>query len=391
MPVDSSKKRSRTDDETDDLEHANVHSNDTSLERPRKEIKTEESCDNEQTSDKLHNGFDQQTKSPQDASEEKPNSPDRINRDAMSAASTDESVTEEKKRDKSFSIRFKQQVGSLGRGIGQFRNPYFVTCDRSTGKIFVSDCDNHRIQVYDATSVSTDGGGGGTSIQSLRMKGSNQGQIRFPHGVIVNSKGVLIVGDGDNHCIQMFLAKDFTFIKSFGSNGCDNGQFEGPSGVAVDSHDNIYVVDSCNHRIQVFDCEGNFKRAIGAGEEGRGWRKGSSEIGKFNTPCDVAVTSDDVIIVSDEHNCRLQAFDQEGQYLFSITHKDDEGNDFQPECMTLTSSGLLLVCDARNNKILAFDAKERRFLSSWDLHDAKWPSGICVTFDNHLQIGRAHV
>ena len=46
-------------------------------------------------------------------------------------------------------LTFSHTFGKKGSGKGQFQNPRFITCG-STGKVYVADSSNHRIQVFTA-------------------------------------------------------------------------------------------------------------------------------------------------------------------------------------------------------------------------------------------------
>lgn len=57
------------------------------------------------------------------------------------------------------------------------------------------------------------------------------------------------------------------FIKSFRN---DYGQFDYLYDIAVDSNDNIVVADYYKHHIQIFDKDGIWKQRIGAQDSGDG-------------------------------------------------------------------------------------------------------------------------
>ncbi len=53
-------------------------------------------------------------------------------------------------------IKFKNTLEPIGNNLEWFSVPYFFACDKSKSKqmshIFVSDCGNHKIQVFDGSS-----------------------------------------------------------------------------------------------------------------------------------------------------------------------------------------------------------------------------------------------
>jgi len=147
--------------------------------------------------------------------------------------------------------------------------------------------------------------------------GSEPGQTLNPGGLATHFEtGRLYVADTDNNRIQVF-DENGVFVKAFGKKGSGPGQFEGPRSIAVDNsagpdNGDVYVVDSGNGRIQRFGPEGEFKLAFGSNGTGEG---------QFNFdagPVFVGVGPGGVVYVVDnlqagsEFEHRLQKFDSSG-------------------------------------------------------------------------------
>ena len=101
--------------------------------------------------------------------------------------------------------------------------------------------------------------------------GSGAGQCNGPSGVAVDTEtGRLFVADKNNNRVDVFDSAD-QFQFSFGTAGQGKGQFNRPTAIAVDnsptsaSRHDVYVVDRDNRRIEKFDPEGNFILAFGGG------------------------------------------------------------------------------------------------------------------------------
>ena len=97
---------------------------------------------------------------------------------------------------------------------------------------------------------------------TLMRNGEQQGQVRSPRGLAVDSKGQLYVADTDNSRLQIFNA-DGSFSNQFGESGSKEGNFSDPSGVTVNLKGVIYVADTGNRRIQAFNSDGIFLFSIG--------------------------------------------------------------------------------------------------------------------------------
>jgi DNA-binding beta-propeller fold protein YncE len=194
-------------------------------------------------------------------------------------------------------FEFIAKFGTKGSENGQFNSPWFVANDKQ-GNIYVSDCGNNRIQVFDSN---------GQWLKSIGSYGSGNGQFKGPTGIAFNFKNhMFVAGSGNNRIVQ--FDENMQFIKAFGSEGNENGQFQIPSGIAIDTDDNIVVADNANHRIQKFSKDGNWKQIIG--------KYGSGD-GGFYYPWDVAVCkTSGRIFVSDECNHRIQVFSSDGKFLF---------------------------------------------------------------------------
>ena len=109
----------------------------------------------------------------------------------------------------------------------------------------------------------------GTFLATWGSEGSEDGQFNSPYGIAVDGSGKVYVADSGNHRIQKFSSKGI-FLATWGSNGLRNGQFDSPHGIAVDGSGNVYVADSGNHRIQKFNPDGTFLATWGSQGSGNG-------------------------------------------------------------------------------------------------------------------------
>lgn len=102
-------------------------------------------------------------------------------------------------------------------------------------------------------------------ITEWGSKSSGVRELNNFAGITTDTKGNVYVTDCRNCQIQVFDSNG-RFITKWGSKGSGDGQFNEPRGIAVNSIGNIYVADSFNHRIQVFDSKGNFINKWGSRE-----------------------------------------------------------------------------------------------------------------------------
>ena len=168
--------------------------------------------------------------------------------------------------------RFVKSVGWFkGQEPLQFNSPSGIAVHPS-GRVFVADTGNHRIQVLNP------------DFSYSHMFGSNgsaPGQFRFPHDVAIDKSGVVYVTDQHNARVQLFSANGL-FISTFGKYGSQHGQLCEPTSICVDSTNTVYVTDS-NHRVSVYTSSGQFIKCFGTWGSGKGELDGPEGVAVDNT------------------------------------------------------------------------------------------------------------
>jgi len=136
-------------------------------------------------------------------------------------------------------------------------------------------------------------------------------------------------------------------LKIVGKRGKHPGCFSLPSGITVSPvNGNIVVSDNHNNRIQIFDVHGNFINMFG--------RKGR-KVGQFQKPRGVAVNMRGQIIVADSHNNRVQVFNQHGRFEHMFgKHGMEFGLFRNPAGLAVDKYGNIFVCDERNHRVQVF-------------------------------------
>ncbi len=156
--------------------------------------------------------------------------------------------------------------------------------------IYVSDTDNHRIQVFDYD---------GNPLQIVGQRGKGKGEFEYPYGLAKDSQQQLYVADISNGNITVMSAGG-QFIKYFGS----KDDIKRPAGLFF-SNNQLYVSDIALNKILVFDIDGKKVKEIG---------EAGTEPGKLRSPNALCVYKGK-IYVADTGNDRVQIFSQAGQFL----------------------------------------------------------------------------
>lgn len=236
-------------------------------------------------------------------------------------------------------ITYLGTIGSEGSTEGKFFSPASIEYSSSNKKIYVSDLDNNRIQIFD------------TNGHFISSWGAPKYQFAHPEDVATDADGFVYIPEVENNRIQKFDSVG-NFVTKWGSLGIKEGQFNHPGDVAIDSQNKLlFVTDIGNSRIQKFDLEGKFISSWGTLGKGEG---------QFNRPA--GITYDEakqVVYVADTKNNRIQKFDINGKFLgkwesFSFGTPNQKFD--RPDGIKYDEfSGFIFVADRKNNKIVVFE------------------------------------
>jgi streptogramin lyase len=269
-----------------------------------------------------------------------------------------------------------QGSGAGGAGAGQMNSPQAAAINPFNGNLYVSDYNNQRIDVFNATNGAfikafgfgvTDGASSFetcTSTCRAGIAGTGSGQLQYPWGLGFDGSGNLFVADEYNHRIDEFTAAG-AFVATFGwgvntgapafevctsstchsgINGSGNGQFSYPLSVAVDPSGNVYVDDYGNSRIQKLGPSPTFAYAatvpFGTGN------------GQVYFPYDVATDSSGNVFVADSNNNRVQKFNSSVVYqqTYGTGQGSASGQMNFPEGVAVDGPGNVYVADTFNKR-----------------------------------------
>ena len=169
-------------------------------------------------------------------------------------------------------------------------------------------------------------------------------------------------------------------VKQWGQFGDKPGQFKYPTMITADNQLNIFVVDQHNHRVQKFDQNGTFITM---------WGKYGSGSGEFNYPYGIALDSKGNVYVSDMNNNRIQKFDANGVFISSVVSYGSADGQFKyPYGITIDENDVLYVIDAFNYRIQKFDT-DLKFIEKWGTQESigfklYMPHEIAVLMDGNV-------
>ena len=179
-------------------------------------------------------------------------------------------------------------VGSSKSGSGrlQFNVPDGIAVHPTTGQIFVVDCSNSCIQVFN------------NDLTFSHIITPSDGRLfEGPNDVALDNEGYLYVAEDSNDCITKLTTKG-QYIKRFGYRGSAPGQLSWPTSLIINNN-LVYVTEEGNHRVSIFDTNGTFIHCFG--KEGR-------KSGEFTVPCGITTDTLGNLYVSDTGNNRIVVY-----------------------------------------------------------------------------------
>ena len=180
-----------------------------------------------------------------------------------------------------------KSVGSSESGSDrlQFNTPAGITVHPTTRQIFVADCNNDRIQVFN------------NDLTFSHTTRSGNKSFKLPFDVALDNEGYLYDAEIENCGITKLTTKG-QYITRFGSRGSAPGQLSRPSSLTINNN-LVYVTEEGNHRVSIFDTNGTFIHCFG--------KEGSGE-GEFNGPYGITTDIFGNLYVSDTRNNRIVVY-----------------------------------------------------------------------------------
>ena len=220
-------------------------------------------------------------------------------------------------------------VCDKGTGNGQLNNPHGVTVDHNTGNIYVADCLNSCVKVFDNTA------------KYLSKFGDTEGvgKMSAPRGLLFRDNKVFV---SHNHCILVYEL-DGKFVSRIGSEGNGELQFNRSCGLSTDeSNNDIYICDYHSSRIQIISENLLFK----------------SQIGKdiLHHPSDIKLYKDNIFVLDESNPC-LHIFNKDLLLQKSVVTRGEGKQVIDPFFFFIDKFGYILISDQESSSILILNSE----------------------------------
>ncbi|CAF1034094.1 unnamed protein product [Adineta steineri] len=142
------------------------------------------------------------------------------------------------------SNRVAAGTGIKGLDSNQLDNPFGIFVDVNFD-LYVADCSNNRVQLFQSGELTGITVAGGTSLNPTIT-------LLFPTGIILDAEKYLFIVDANNGRIVGSGLNGFRCLVGCYGLGSQSNQLNRPFSFSFDRSGNIFVIDSFNHRIQKF-------------------------------------------------------------------------------------------------------------------------------------------
>lgn len=238
----------------------------------------------------------------------------------------------------------------LGNNTNQLYQPGKIDIDFQSN-LYIADTGNNRIQMwpYNTSDGHTVAGGNGA--------GAMMNQLDKPYAISLDNYGFIYISELGNHRVIKWKigAEEGEVVAGDNGEGNEANQLAFPLGIAVSSQGDLYVADTYNHRIQLWKKGENIGKTIISGKD----FELDEQITYFS---DVLIESDSLLYITDYFNKRILRYN-----LNSNSHDIIFSNDFiyrdedklsQPYQTIVDELGNLVVVDAYNNRVQKFKMYE---------------------------------
>ena len=222
------------------------------------------------------------------------------------------------------------------------------------GNVYIADTNNHRILRVDLNNTITILAGTGNAGYSGDGELAMLAHLNLPSDVTVDAEGMVYIADTGNHRIRR-VNPDGTLITVAGTGAhgytgdggpAEYARLNAPHGVTVDTQGVVYIADTGNHRIRRIDLNGVISTFAGTGQEGYSG-DGPATQASLSAPHDVAVDTEGNVYIADTYIHFVRVVDSDGM----IRTPPPAGYAY-PHSVAVDTSGNVYITDTGHQRVL---------------------------------------
>jgi len=244
-----------------------------------------------------------------------------------------------------------------------------------SGNLYISDLDNNRIRMVNASGTISTFAGNGTAGYSGDGDAATSAEINTPKGLAVDASGNIYIADEANNRIRKVntsgiistVAGNGTAGYSGDGGAATSAEINSPYGVAIDASGNLYIADEANNRIRMVNTSGTISTIAGNGTAGFSGDGGAATSAELKHPINVSVDAAGNIYIVDYGNSRIRMLNTSGTISTIVGNgtagfSGDGGAatsaeiDMTTGIAKMDGSGNLYIADDGNNRIRMVNA-----------------------------------
>ena len=199
--------------------------------------------------------------------------------------------------------------------------------------------------------------------------------FRWLHGITIHGDN-LYVTDARVHAIFQFkIETDFPLIAKQGMEGSQIGEFNYPTSLAVSTHGEVYVTDYNNNRVQILNSSLQHLRSLTEQP--------------IKSPIDIKLTADEVYVLCWDNPC-VQVFSHAGERLRSLVSRGEQMQVSSPWYFCLDAERNIIISDNGTHQIKIFSKEGNHIRTIGEEGEQPgmfyYPYGLALTKDLSLVV-----
>eukprot|EP00800_Vazella_pourtalesii_P012513 TRINITY_DN293_c0_g1_i9.p1 TRINITY_DN293_c0_g1~~TRINITY_DN293_c0_g1_i9.p1 ORF type:complete len:409 (+),score=94.70 TRINITY_DN293_c0_g1_i9:373-1599(+) len=177
------------------------------------------------------------------------------------------------------------------------------------------------------------------SVKGEFLTSFSHQDMRGPYGVAIHGDNLYVTDIVVDSIFHFKIATDFPLIAKRGSFGQQIGKFNSPRNLAVSNNGDVYVTEYYNHRVQIFDSSLLHPRSL------------TQQL--IDHPQDIKLTADEVYVLCDDNRC-VHVFSHAGERLRSLISRGLQMQVTFPIYFCLDSAENIIISDYFTDRIKIF-------------------------------------